>query len=251
VPTTNTGLPFLRTMWASWNSTADLPGRWRSPSPVTNPNKLGAPGFVVKSSISMTTSGRNRWRHRVDFAEVRLMDDFTTETRRANLFGWYRKGERHRARPSGVEFHDAHHRPQEWQARVGGGHPGRIRIIHHRAGILVNIIDHGLSLQEAIDAPRIHHQWRPDTLAAEPFALSADTITALARMGYPRSALGSLGAGNAAEAVGVAPADPSLRSRSGFRGPACCTAPAIPALRPGQQCRRGRADLSAKSRSLF
>jgi gamma-glutamyltranspeptidase/glutathione hydrolase len=35
-----------------------------------------------------------------------------------------------------------------------------------------------------VDAPRLHHQWLPDVLFAEPYALSPDTQAELARMGY-------------------------------------------------------------------
>jgi gamma-glutamyltranspeptidase/glutathione hydrolase len=41
-----------------------------------------------------------------------------------------------------------------------------------------------MNIQEAVDAPRIHHQWLPDEIAAEPFALSSDTKKILAEMGY-------------------------------------------------------------------
>jgi gamma-glutamyltranspeptidase/glutathione hydrolase len=49
---------------------------------------------------------------------------------------------------------------------------------------LINVIDYGMDVQAAVDAPRIHHQWLPDTVFIEPFALSADTQAALAAMGY-------------------------------------------------------------------
>jgi gamma-glutamyltranspeptidase/glutathione hydrolase len=99
------------------------------------------------------------------------------------------------------------------------GTPGGSRIITTVLEILVNVIDHGMTLQEAVDAPRIHHQWLPDTLAAEPYALSTDTIVALTRMGYRIVPLEVWGAGNAAEAVGVAPADPALAKALGFPRP--------------------------------
>ena len=85
--------------------------------------------------------------------------------------------------------------------------------------IIVNVIDHGMTLQEAVNAPRIHHQWLPDTLAAEPFALSADTTAELTHMGYHVVPLEVWGAGNAAEAVGVAPADRDLAKALGFPRP--------------------------------
>jgi gamma-glutamyltranspeptidase/glutathione hydrolase len=64
------------------------------------------------------------------------------------------------------------------------GSPGGSRIITIVLQVALNAIDHGMAPQAAVDAPRIHHQWLPDTIAAEPFALSADTKAALTAMGY-------------------------------------------------------------------
>ncbi|MGA2187063.1 MAG: gamma-glutamyltransferase [Steroidobacteraceae bacterium] len=99
------------------------------------------------------------------------------------------------------------------------GTPGGSRIITTVLEIIVNVIDHGMSLQQAVDAPRIHHQWLPDTLAAEPFALSADTAAALAHMGYRVVPLEVWGAANAAEAIGIAPADPRVAAALNFPRP--------------------------------
>jgi gamma-glutamyltranspeptidase/glutathione hydrolase len=76
-----------------------------------------------------------------------------------------------------------------------------------------------MTLQEAVDAPRIHHQWLPDTLAGEPFALSPDTASALIRMGYRVVALEPWGTGNAAEAIGIAPAAMAQAKALGFPRP--------------------------------
>jgi gamma-glutamyltranspeptidase/glutathione hydrolase len=99
------------------------------------------------------------------------------------------------------------------------GTPGGARIITTVLEVMVNVIDHGMTLQEAVDAPRIHHQWLPDTLAAEPFALSADTVSALTRMGYRVVPLEPWGAGNAAEAIGIAPSDEAQAKALGFPRP--------------------------------
>jgi gamma-glutamyltranspeptidase / glutathione hydrolase len=99
------------------------------------------------------------------------------------------------------------------------GTPGGSRIITTVLEIIVNVIDHGMSLQEAVDAPRIHHQWLPDTIAAEPFALSADTVKVLTSMGYTVVALEPWGAGNAAEAIGIAPMDAKTAKALGFPRP--------------------------------
>ncbi|HWK48138.1 MAG TPA: gamma-glutamyltransferase [Stellaceae bacterium] len=64
------------------------------------------------------------------------------------------------------------------------GSPGGSRIITITLETVLNVIDYGMTIQEAVDAPRIHHQWLPDTIAVERFALSADTRRALEAMGY-------------------------------------------------------------------
>jgi gamma-glutamyltranspeptidase/glutathione hydrolase len=99
------------------------------------------------------------------------------------------------------------------------GSPGGSRITTTVLEIIVNVIDHGMTLQEAVDAPRMHHQWLPDTLAGEPFAFSADTVKSLTRMGYHVVPLEPWGTGNAAEAIGIAPADASQAKAVGFPRP--------------------------------
>jgi gamma-glutamyltranspeptidase/glutathione hydrolase len=148
------------------------------------------------------------------------MDDFTAKTGAANLFGLV-QGNANAIAPGKRPLSSM--TPtivlKDGRPVLVVGTPGGSRIITTVLEILVNVIDHGMSLQEAIDAPRIHHQWLPDTLAAEPFALSADTTTALTRMGYRIVPLDVWGAGNAAEAVGVAPTDPTLAKSLGFPRP--------------------------------
>jgi gamma-glutamyltranspeptidase/glutathione hydrolase len=64
------------------------------------------------------------------------------------------------------------------------GSPGGSRIITTVLNAIVNVVDYGMTVQEALDAPRFHHQWLPDTIFAERFALSADTEAALQAMGH-------------------------------------------------------------------
>jgi gamma-glutamyltranspeptidase / glutathione hydrolase len=100
------------------------------------------------------------------------------------------------------------------------GTPGGSRIITTVLEVIVNVIDHGMSLQEAVDAPRMHHQWLPDTVAGEPYAFSADTARVLTAMGYNVVDLEPWGAGNAAEVIGIAPADAKAALALGFPRPA-------------------------------
>jgi gamma-glutamyltranspeptidase / glutathione hydrolase len=64
------------------------------------------------------------------------------------------------------------------------GSPGGPRIITATLETILNMVDYGMNAQEAVDAPRLHHQWQPDILFAEPFALSPDTKALLEQMGY-------------------------------------------------------------------
>ncbi|WP_254073046.1 gamma-glutamyltransferase [Acidisphaera sp. S103] len=64
------------------------------------------------------------------------------------------------------------------------GSPGGPRIITAIVETILNVIDYGMDAQQAVDAPRLHHQWLPDVLYAEPFALSPDTRDLLQQMGY-------------------------------------------------------------------
>jgi len=63
------------------------------------------------------------------------------------------------------------------------GSPGSSKIITTVANVLMGVIDYGMNIQEAVDAPRFHHQWMPDVLNVEQW-FSPDTAQALQKMGY-------------------------------------------------------------------
>ena len=149
------------------------------------------------------------------------MDDFTVKPGAANMFGLV-QGSANAIAPGKRPLSSM--TPtivlENGKPLLVLGSPGGARIITTVLEIIVNVLDHGMTLQEAVDAPRIHHQWLPDTLAAEPFALSADTVCALTRMGYRVVPLEPWGSGNAAEAIGIAPSDPAHARALGFPRPA-------------------------------
>ena len=64
------------------------------------------------------------------------------------------------------------------------GTPGGARIITTVLQTILDVVDFGMDIQEAVDAPRIHHQWMPDVTKTEPYALSPDTRKLLEGMGY-------------------------------------------------------------------
>src|SRR5690606_22132476 len=62
------------------------------------------------------------------------------------------------------------------------GSPGGSRIITTVLQVIVNVVDFGMNIAEAVVAPRIHHQWQPDRLLAEN-GLSPDTLKILTTRG--------------------------------------------------------------------
>jgi gamma-glutamyltranspeptidase / glutathione hydrolase len=64
------------------------------------------------------------------------------------------------------------------------GSPGGPTIINTVLCVITNIIDYEMNIQQAIDAPRIHHQWLPDEIVSEPYGLSGDTQRALSSRGH-------------------------------------------------------------------
>jgi len=73
---------------------------------------------------------------------------------------------------------------KDGKVRFATGSPGGPTIINTVLQVIVNVIDFDMTLQQAVDAGRIHHQWLPDFIYWEPNDLQADTRAALERMGH-------------------------------------------------------------------
>ena len=63
------------------------------------------------------------------------------------------------------------------------GSPGSSKIITTVANVLMGVVDYGMNIQEAVNAPRFHNQWLPDVLNVERW-FSPDTVGLLRQMGY-------------------------------------------------------------------
>jgi gamma-glutamyltranspeptidase/glutathione hydrolase len=63
------------------------------------------------------------------------------------------------------------------------GSPGSSKIITTVANVLMGVVDYGMNIQEAVNAPRFHNQWLPDKLNVEQW-FSPDTLATLGKMGY-------------------------------------------------------------------
>ena len=114
------------------------------------------------------------------------MDDFAARPGRPNLFGLI-QGERNSVQPGKRPLSSMtptivlRKDGSLWFATGARGGP---RIISAVMQTVINVIDHDMDIQEAIDAPRIHHQWLPDELMYEPFGFSPDTLSILTGYGH-------------------------------------------------------------------
>jgi len=84
------------------------------------------------------------------------------------------------------------------------GSPGGRTIINTVLQTILNVTDHGMNAQEAVDAGRIHHQWLPDRVTYEKFGFSPDTLALLEKAGYHLQSGGSQGT---AEVIVINPKD--------------------------------------------
>jgi gamma-glutamyltranspeptidase / glutathione hydrolase len=94
------------------------------------------------------------------------------------------------------------------------GSPGGRTIINTVVQTVLNVIDYGMNAQEAVDAPRLHHQWLPDRTDYERFGLSPDTVKILEGMGHVLRAAGAQGV---AEVIVVDSRDGTLQGGSDRR----------------------------------
>lgn len=113
------------------------------------------------------------------------MDDFTTKVGEKNLYGLV-QGERNAIAPGKRPLSSMSPTIVTKNGKVFLvlGSPGGSRIISITLQTALNIIDHGMPPQEAVNAPRIHHQWLPDEVYYEQRGVSKDTLALLDKMGY-------------------------------------------------------------------
>ncbi len=123
------------------------------------------------------------------------MDDFTAKPGQPNLYGLV-QGEANAVQPGKTPLSSMSPTIvlKDGKPFLVIGSPGGPRIITITLQAILNVIDFGMNIGEAVDAPRIHHQALPDKLFAEAYALSPDTQRLLAGMGYDLDVADSTGA---------------------------------------------------------
>lgn len=73
---------------------------------------------------------------------------------------------------------------KDGKALLVTGSPGGSTIISTVLQVIMNIVDHKMTLSQAVNLPRFHHQWKPDQVIYEKFSFSPDTEAALRALGH-------------------------------------------------------------------
>ncbi|HEY7291703.1 MAG TPA: gamma-glutamyltransferase [Vicinamibacterales bacterium] len=112
------------------------------------------------------------------------MDDFASKPGAPNMFGLV-QGEANAIQPGKRPLSSM--TPtivvKDGKLFMTAGAPGGSRISTAVMQVILNVIDFGMNVQDAVDAPRVHHQWLPDKLSLER-GISPDTVALLKARGY-------------------------------------------------------------------
>ena len=99
------------------------------------------------------------------------------------------------------------------------GSPGGPTIIDTVFQIITNVIDFEMPVMQAVEAPRVHHQWLPDEMNYERYGLSVDTIRRLVEMGHKLVPTAGTGYQGDAESIAVDPGTGKLLGAADPRQP--------------------------------
>ncbi|MFJ2680660.1 gamma-glutamyltransferase [Pseudomonas sivasensis] len=113
------------------------------------------------------------------------MDDFTVKVGVPNMYGLV-QGEANAIAPGKAPLSSMSPTivTKDGKAVMVVGTPGGSRIITATLLTILNVIDYKMNIQEAVDAPRFHQQWMPETTNLETFAVSPDTQKLLESWGH-------------------------------------------------------------------
>lgn len=113
------------------------------------------------------------------------MDDFTAKVGVPNIYGLV-QGEANKIEPGKRPLSSMSPTivSKDGKPVMVVGTPGGSRIITVVLHTILNVVDYGMNIQEAVDAPRFHQQWLPEATNFERFAISPDTQKLLEGMGH-------------------------------------------------------------------
>ena len=182
------------------DSTAIGAGKWPEESPQTT-------HFSVVDSkgnaVSMTTTLNRSYGNRIVIPATGIlmnneMDDFSSKPNTPNSYGLIGRDANEIApgkrmlssmTPTIVM--------KDGKVVLVTGSPGGSTIITTALQVVVNVLDHGMNAEQAVNSPRIHHQWMPDNVRYENGAIKDDAVKELNAMGHKGLNGGGFGIGDA------------------------------------------------------
>jgi gamma-glutamyltranspeptidase/glutathione hydrolase len=164
------------------------PGQPRNfePSDTTHYSVVDAEGNAVATTTTLNGSyGSGQVVTGAGFLLNNEMDDFSAKPGTPNMFGLV-GGEANAVGPGKRMLSSM--TPtilvKDGKTRLVVGSPGGSRIITTVLQVVLNVVDFKMNVQEAVDAPRFHHQWLPDVIRLERLGFPSDVVTALEAMGH-------------------------------------------------------------------
>jgi gamma-glutamyltranspeptidase / glutathione hydrolase len=190
------------------------PARYESPE-TTHYSVVDAAGNAVSTTYTLNGAyGSGLTVRGAGFLLNNEMDDFTSKPGAPNLYGLI-QGEKNAIAPGKRPLSSM--TPtiilKDGRLFLVIGSPGGPTIINTVLQVTLNLVDHGMNLQEAIGAPRVHHQWLPDRIYHEPNGLPRDVVEALRAKGHRLEERSPIG-----DAQGVV-VDPATGMRLGASDP--------------------------------
>jgi gamma-glutamyltranspeptidase/glutathione hydrolase len=155
------------------------------PTETTNFSIVDAMGNAVAVTYTINGNyGNGVTVPKLGFLLNNEMDDFSVKPGVPNMFQLI-QGEANAIQPKKTPLSSMSPTMlvKDGKLRMVVGAPGGSRIITGVLQAILNVVDHHMNIQEAIDAPRFHHQWMPDKLYLEK-GFSPDTIELLNQRGH-------------------------------------------------------------------
>ncbi|MCL4167245.1 UNVERIFIED_CONTAM: hypothetical protein GTU68_002701, partial [Idotea baltica] len=163
------------------------PGSWPDESPDTTHlsvmDKMG-------NTVSYTTTLNLSYGSKIVAAGTGVllnneMDDFSAKANVPNFYGLL--GRKANAIEPGKRMLSSMTPSilvQDGKPLLATGSPGGSTIITTTMQVIMNVVDHKMSLSDAVGKPRFHHQWQPDRIIVERHGFSPDTLNLLRTRGH-------------------------------------------------------------------
>ena len=190
-------------------------------SQTTHYSVVDADGSAVATTTTLNGSyGNGQMVTGAGFLLNNEMDDFSAKPGVPNMFGLV-GGEANAVGPGKRMLSSM--TPtilvKDGKTRLVVGSPGGSRIITTVLQVVLNIVDFKMDVQEAVDAPRFHHQWLPDVIRLERQGFPVDVVTALEAMGHTTEVGADMGDVHAimidqATGLRLGASDPRLNGRT-------------------------------------